>query len=402
MGNPFSAISDALSDFAGEVSDAWTGGSTAGEDIYLSYPRNLGNSESAEIYYDNRYDSMEKFSSQRAQDTNDKRVEGLGHDDEPEQFLFFEIYRVVEPEDVYAESGYAKLKDRQKTAKTQSVLRGQGLGRTGVQKGSEYEVVSRQIKTYETLIGKRYIQTSIALYMPPAITLSDSQVYNQHSRKLAAVATEAMAFANKVKFFPKEGEIGFGDANVKEDLKVAAAYGAELALTGIGFLAKNTPGLKKFSDKLGGLGSALGGYALGGVIKDEAMLNMSKQINPHEYMHYTSTGLRQFSFAWKFLPDSAQESLDVQHIIRKFRASAAANRKSSVTLTVPDQVILSFQGVSGMPALPPLVITNVSVTYNPNASSFFEVDNAPVEVDLAITLQEINPIYRQDIEEKGY
>jgi len=52
--------------------------------------------------------------------------------------------------------------------------------------------------------------------------------------------------------------------------------------------------------------------------------------------------------------------------------------------------------------LPPTVISNVSVTYNPNAASFFKSDGRPVEIDLSITLNEIMPIYRDDVETKGY
>ena len=51
--------------------------------------------------------------------------------------------------------------------------------------------------------------------------------------------------------------------------------------------------------------------------------------------------------------------------------------------------------------LPSLVIETVNVTYNPNTSSFFKQNNAPVEIGLGITLKEIIPIYSADID-KGY
>jgi hypothetical protein len=140
----------------------------------------------------------------------------------------------------------------------------------------------------------------------------------------------------------------------------------------------------------------------GNAFGEEVLRQMGKALNPNEYMQYKTTQLRAFTFTWKMLPDSIQESLDCEDIVRIFRGAAHANRKSPVTLTVPDQVVVSFHGVSGIPAMPAMVITNVSVTYNPNAASFFKQNNNPVEMDLSVTLNEVMPIYRDDVEIKGY
>ncbi len=51
--------------------------------------------------------------------------------------------------------------------------------------------------------------------------------------------------------------------------------------------------------------------------------------------------------------------------------------------------------------LPPCVIESVGVSYNPNNSSFFRRNNAPVEIRLGVTLKEIVPIYAGDVE-RGY
>jgi hypothetical protein len=40
----------------------------------------------------------------------------------------------------------------------------------------------------------------------------------------------------------------------------------------------------------------------------------------------------------------------------------------------------------------------VNVSYNPNNTSFFMHGNNPVEVGLSITLKEIVPIYKHDVE----
>ena len=48
--------------------------------------------------------------------------------------------------------------------------------------------------------------------------------------------------------------------------------------------------------------------------------------------------------------------------------------------------------------MPPLVIESVNVSYNPNNSSFFVEGGHPVEVGLSVTLKEIVPLYKQDVE----
>jgi hypothetical protein len=148
-------------------------------------------------------------------------------------------------------------------------------------------------------------------------------------------------------------------------------------------------------------GGALG-YGGGAVLGDEMLRSMGKALNPNEYMQYKNTVLRSFSFNWKFLPDSAQESRDCAAIVKIFRAASHADRKSAITLTVPDHVVISFHGVSSFPSMPDLVISNVSVTYNPNAASFFKQNNHPVEIDLSVSFQEIMPLYRADVEQGGF
>ena len=199
---------------------------------------------------------------------------------------------------------------------------------------------------------------------------------------------------------------------MKNIIRKVAAVGAGVAMLGStlgGALAAGAiaGGIAyKLADLLPGNSAALATAGVAGTagnaFGEEVLRQMGKALNPNEYMQYKTTQLRAFTFTWKMLPDSIQESLDCEDIVRIFRGAAHANRKSPVTLTVPDQVVVSFHGVSGIPAMPAMVITNVSVTYNPNAASFFKQNNNPVEMDLSVTLNEVMPIYRDDVETKGY
>lgn len=382
MGNPFSTISDTLSDFAGDVADAWNKPDikTSGESKYLSYPNSLGNSSDDTLDYNSDGD-VRKYADARAKD---------GGSDSVEPFIMFEMFRVTELD-------YNELNDiTNKIKKLTTIGVTSGNGATPESIENERNTLIKRREVLEDQVGKRVLNKTIALYMTSSISVNDSMQYDQESRKLAAFGAEIADAYNAGSGITDS--VGKAVSSLKaEDYATASAVASGAIVGGIGATLGNiAPG--SLSTLLGG-GSGVG---LGQVVGDEMLRRMGKSLNPNEYMQYKNTQLRSFSFNWKFLPDSIQESLDCEDIIRAFRGAAHAHRKSTITLTVPDHVVVSFHGVSGMVALPDVVISNVSVTYNPNSASFFKQNNNPVEVDLSVTLSEIMPIYRDDVENKGY
>ena len=151
--------------------------------------------------------------------------------------------------------------------------------------------------------------------------------------------------------------------------------------------------------------TALVGAGLGTIVTTEIQRGSGKISNPNEIVMYNSTALRTFSFAWTILPDSAKESEQATGLIKMFRKAAHATKDNNLLITVPDHVIVSFHGagIKGveMIQLPPCVIESVNVSYNPNNTSFFKENNAPVEIALAVTLKEMVPLYSDDVE-AGY
>jgi hypothetical protein len=379
MGNPFQSISDTVSDFAGDVADAWNrpGKTSGGEGKYLSYPNSLGNSSESSFEFNSDVvdGDLNKYTDARAED---------GGSNSPDPFIMFEFFRVIEPDYVAKAQLASDISHLNTTsvsltqANRQEAIDGKQLAINALEK-RKAEIIEMK--------GKKKLNETVALYMTPAISVNDSMNYEQESRKLAAMAEE----------INKNGILGVGDNFSKEDVQLGGALAAGAIAGGIAYkLADLLPGNSAALATAGVAGTA--GNAFG----EEVLRQMGKALNPNEYMQYKTTQLRAFTFTWKMLPDSIQESLDCEDIVRIFRGAAHANRKSPVTLTVPDQVVVSFHGVSGIPAMPAMVITNVSVTYNPNAASFFKQNNNPVEMDLSVTLNEVMPIYRDDVETKGY
>ena len=224
----------------------------------------------------------------------------------------------------------------------------------------------------------RQYKGSVALYMPTDIQINDGMTYNDNTRKT----------------------FGIVQGIVEDDVRLDSATGAALGLatvglgTGLGALSKLTPFGGSQASALGGLIGAAGV----GVVTDEYQRSTGKASNPHDYMAYQSTQLRTFTYTYTFLPDSREESQEVTEIIKQFRHAAHAERIDAVALTVPEHVIVSHHGAGDMIQLPPLVIESVNITYNPNNSSFFVEDGHPVEVGMSVTLKEIVPIYKQDVE----
>jgi len=228
--------------------------------------------------------------------------------------------------------------------------------------------------------AKRDYTGSIALYMPTDIQINDTMGYNEDTRKIGALLE---GWVNN--------DTELVNLTTMTDPAVLALAGA--ALGAVPFL----PGSALVSSVLGG--------SVGAMAATEVQKTTGKIMNPNELLRYQNTALRSFSFAWTILPDSAKESESAAGLIKFFRKSAHANRTSSTLVTVPDHVITSFHGGGerevGMIQLPPCYIESVNVTYNPNNSSFFKQNNAPVEIGLAVTLKEIVPIYADDVE-RGY
>ena len=228
--------------------------------------------------------------------------------------------------------------------------------------------------------AKRDYTGSIALYLPKDIAINDTMGYNEDTRKLGGLLE---SWSNET----LTADDMFNATTLTDPTVLALA-----AQVG-GILPIPAPVL------------AVIGGSIGTVASLEAQRATGKVLNPNELLRYQNTALRSFSFSWTILPDSENESKQAAGLIKFFRKSAHANKTSATMITVPDHVIASFHGGGaknvGMIQLPPCYVEAVNVTYNPNNSSFFKQNNAPVEISLSITLKEIIPIYAHDVE-AGY
>ena len=238
----------------------------------------------------------------------------------------------------------------------------------------------RKFITDSSTPAERNYTGSISMYMPTDIQINDTMMYNEDSRKLGAalnaIAADGLEKSEIVNWTTITDPVVLAAGGA-----ALSAFGAPAALTAV-----------------------IGG-SIGSLVQTEVQRHTGKIMNPNELIQYQSTGLRSFTFSWTILPDNEDESKQAAGLIKFFRKSAHAKRTSSTLVTVPDHVICSFHGAGAketeMIQLPACFIETVNVTYNPNNSSFFRKNNAPVEIGLGVTLKEIVPIYKDDVE-RGY
>ena len=344
---------------------------------HWKYPETVGN--------DTNVDDI-NFNSHKTSEYAIKRMNAISETTH-EPFMMFEFMK-VDAELQKANSIYKTAKSAIINAKEQF----DNIGERGpafyanfdaaaaAKKSSEFgknmaEAGADFVKTLTTAASREYVG-SICLYMPTDIQIGDTMVYNEDTRQFAAGVNELLTKGPESNAFDNK-----------------AVNASKQAITGGAFA------IGKFAGK--GVLSALAGYGLGDIVSAEMQRSTGSLLNPNEFIAYSSTGLRSFTFNWVILPDSENESIHAAGLIKFFRKSAHAKRNDQITITVPDHVVTSFHGAKDMIQLPPCVIESVNVTYNPNVSSFFRKNNSPVEIGLSVTLKEMVPLYSDDVE-AGY
>ena len=164
--------------------------------------------------------------------------------------------------------------------------------------------------------------------------------------------------------------------------------------------------------------------SLSTIIAGKAIDNLGGQIRPNQALGratgeilntnlellFDSVNLRSFPFSITFSPRNQVESMRVKHIIRAFKSSMAAKRKSSksdspqggIFLKAPDVFHLRYlhngKDHPFLNSFKHCALTGMSVNYT-NAGTFASYsDGTPVSIQMNLTFKELNPIYQEDYE----
>ena len=162
------------------------------------------------------------------------------------------------------------------------------------------------------------------------------------------------------------------------------------------------------------------GKAVGGDTGPNAILQIGGYaVNPWMTVLFQSPNYKQYALSWMFVPENAQDSLNLRYILNKFRyhslptanqgislgsvAGKEANFGKNILLGYPDMVkpVLYPQGYQF--DFKWAVITGIQIDYVPgDTPAFFAGTKAPVAIRLSLTLLEIEYWLKDDIVASTY
>ena len=126
-------------------------------------------------------------------------------------------------------------------------------------------------------------------------------------------------------------------------------------------------------------------------------------VNPNVRAMFRGVAIREFTFQFKFIPKSREESEQLKRIIRFFRYHAYPEgfdvKGVPVAFIFPSmfKIKLNYNNSPVGSRIKLSYLRTISTNYNPTSSSF-HADGSPSEIDLSLTFLEHKTLTRQDIE----
>lgn len=135
-------------------------------------------------------------------------------------------------------------------------------------------------------------------------------------------------------------------------------------------------------------------------------------VNPNTKVLFERVNIRDFNFNFTMIPTSREEANEINRIIKEFRRALYPTTELDRTwlYRFPDKfnIIINTNetGINGehrasannLIKFKPAFLTDVNVTYNPNASAW-HADGNPLETNLTLSFKESETLVREDIEE---
>jgi hypothetical protein len=149
-------------------------------------------------------------------------------------------------------------------------------------------------------------------------------------------------------------------------------------------------------------------------VSAETILARSAGIVPNSNLELLFQGptLRSFGFTWRMSPRSELEAKNVKRIIRFFKQGSAPRKvnsqsgagANSLFLGTPNVFKLSYktgnEEISGLNKFKICALVNMSVVYAPDGTWAAYDKGQPVSVQMALSFQEIEPVYESDYQTK--
>lgn len=225
-------------------------------------------------------------------------------------------------------------------------------------------------------------------------------------------------------YLPQPGAFNLSDShafgNIDENAVTKLGKGAMNAVGDIADIIQNPGKLKQLGSNAG-LSSlaadvavtntlATGFLPFIGDFGDEFAFSQAAVSDDNLRKRFENSGVRTFSFDFKFNPRSRQEAVTVSNIITLFRRmSYPLKGINRLALNYPPEVIVNFKNTKRIggknelvinehyPALLPAFITSVDVSYSTDTIAHHE-DGSPQTTSLKLEFTEVKRIIRDELE----
>ncbi|AIX27647.1 baseplate tail tube cap [Synechococcus phage ACG-2014f] len=246
--------------------------------------------------------------------------------------------------------------------------------------------------------SKKSIEGNILLPMPDSIV--DSNITNWESNEINSVAASAIGSIKQgLEEFTLDSMINSPGKKLTDGLARAQTT-ASNALD-----AAKDPAVS----------AALENYFIGNAVNlfganvdATSLLSREKGLvlNPNMEFLFKGVQLRSFDFTFVMNPRSRQESIEVKSIINTFKKRMAAKSSAEgsgprgLFVKAPDVFELQFKrGSSKHPFLYTMktcALTKMTVDYMRTGNYITYEDSTPVQLAMALSFTELNPIYAED------
>ena len=221
----------------------------------------------------------------------------------------------------------------------------------------------------------------MSLYLPQAISFRDAAEYA--NTELGIIGGTAEASINQ------------GD-NIGQTIATAARQ----SLSTFNDLIVGRTGLDQEAARLASTRVArrFAGQTGGAV----AQSTLRTTINPNKRSLFTAVNLREFSFQFKMIANSADEAEEIDKIIKFFRTelypSVTGGGTEIIGYNFPNlfDIQLSYNNQQVATKIKPVYLKDIGTTYNPGNMGF-HVDGKPSEVDMTLAFVEERTLNKQDI-----
>ena len=209
-----------------------------------------------------------------------------------------------------------------------------------------------------------------------------------------------MSFALKQRGSTEVGEMVFMYLPASIQVSDGASYsGIELGtVKGLRSLGKGTVNENDVAAKAISIAQQAGGPGAAGAA--EFGMSQGLALNPFTNMAFEGMSPRTWSFEFKLLSESAEESMAIKNIENWFRKNMYAESIGDLSLKYPPMMRVQFwEGEAESKFLPMVMdsyVTGLSVSYN-ESNSMYHADGAPIETSISLSLSENKTLTKHDL-----